>query len=223
MLLSLIAGAFAFFGLGLYEYFSLEALKEQREVLRGYVASNLIFSILIYVLIYISVTSLSLPGAAILTLAGGALFGLFLGSVIVSFSSTVGATVAFCASRFVLRDFVGRHVGKFLGAVNQGVETEGPLYLFGLRLVPLFPFFVVNLVMGLTRMRTWTFFWVSQMGMLPGTIAYVNAGTQLGSIESLGDVLSANVLLAFVSLGVLPIVAKRMLSALRSWLPKKRV
>jgi uncharacterized membrane protein YdjX (TVP38/TMEM64 family) len=215
VLLGLVAIALVFFGLGLGDYFSLEVLRDQRETLRTFVASNWVLSVVVYVLLYIAATALSLPGAAILTLAGGAIFGLVLGTIIVSFSSTIGATFAFLVSRFLLRDLIDRRFSRIASVVNRGIEIEGAFYLFGVRLVPLFPFFVINLVMGLTRMRAWTFFWVSQIGMLPGTVAYVNAGTQLASIGNINDVLSANVLFAFVLLAVLPIATKRVLARLR--------
>jgi uncharacterized membrane protein YdjX (TVP38/TMEM64 family) len=136
--------------------------------------------------IYVLVTALSLPGAAIMTLAGGAIFGFLWGTVIVSFASTIGATLAFILGRFLFRDYVQRRFGRYLKAVNEGVERDGAFYLFMLRLVPIFPFFVINLVMALTPMKTVTFFLVSQVGMLAGTMVYVNAGTQIAQIDSLG-------------------------------------
>jgi uncharacterized membrane protein YdjX (TVP38/TMEM64 family) len=137
-----------------------------------------------FFVVYVAVTALSLPGAAIMTLAGGAVFGLLWGTVLVSFASSIGATLAFLASRFLLRDWVQARFGERLRAINAGVEKEGGFYLFTLRLVPVFPFFMINLLMGLTPMRAWTFYWVSQVGMLAGTMVYVNAGTQLAGIDS---------------------------------------
>src|SRR5436190_17528809 len=161
--------------------------------------------------IYVLVTGLSLPGAAMLTLVAGALFGLLWGVVIVSFASTMGATLAFLASRYLLRDWVQARFGDKLKTINQGVEREGAFYLFALRLVPAFPFFLINLVMGLTPMATRTFFWVRQLGMLAGTIAYVYAGTQLGQFR-----ISIGLVAAFVILGIFPIVAKKVLDALKA-------
>jgi pyruvate/2-oxoglutarate dehydrogenase complex dihydrolipoamide dehydrogenase (E3) component/uncharacterized membrane protein YdjX (TVP38/TMEM64 family) len=164
--------------------------------------------------VYVVVTGLSLPGAAIMTLAGGAIFGLLWGTLIVSFASSIGATIAFLASRFIFRDTVQRRFADGLRAVNAGVEKDGPFYLFALRLVPIFPFFVINLVMGLTPMKTRTFYWVSQLGMLAGTIVYVNAGTQIAQIETLSGILSPGLLGSFVLLGLFPLLAKRIVGLL---------
>ncbi|MGW8312974.1 MAG: FAD-dependent oxidoreductase, partial [Desulfuromonadales bacterium] len=165
----------------------------------------------IYFVIYVVVTALSLPGATVMTLAGGALLGFWTALVTVSFASTIGATLAFLASRFLLRDWVQAKFGDKLKAVNQGIRREGSFYLFTLRLVPLFPFFVINLVMGLTPMRTLVYYGVSQLGMLPGTAVYVNAGTQLGQIESAAGILSPGLLVSFVLLGIFPLLAKRII------------
>jgi len=156
-----------------------------------------------------------LPGAALLTLAGGAVFGVLWGTVIVSFASTLGATAAFLIARFLLRDWVGQRFGRRLAAIDEGIKREGAFYLFTLRLVPVFPFFLVNLLLGLTAMRTWTFFWVSQLGMLAGTVAYVNAGTQLARIDSLGGILSPALLGSFAILGVFPLLARRVVERIR--------
>jgi uncharacterized membrane protein YdjX (TVP38/TMEM64 family) len=161
--------------------------------------------------IYILVTSLSLPGAAVMTLAGGALFGLVVGTVVVSFSSTIGATLACFAARFILRDWIQKKFGDKLKTVNEGVEKEGALYLFTVRLIPVFPFWLINLVMGLTSMPLKTFYWVSQVGMLAGTIVYVNAGKELGKIDSLSGILSPTLILSFVLLGLFPIITKKLL------------
>jgi len=165
--------------------------------------------------IYVAVAGLSLPGAAIVTLAGGGIFGLGWGLLLVSFASSVGATLSFLAARFVLRDAVQARFGKRLADINQGVEREGALYLFSLRLIPVVPFFVINLAMGLTNLRTWTFYWVSQLGMLAGTAVYVNAGTQLADIRSLQDVASPGLLGAFVLLGLFPLIAKAVMNFLQ--------
>jgi uncharacterized membrane protein YdjX (TVP38/TMEM64 family) len=163
-------------------------------------------------LIYIVVTGLSLPGAAVMTLAGGALFGLWTGTLIVSFASSIGATLACFVSRFVLRDWVQGKFGDKLSVINEGISKEGAFYLFTLRLIPVFPFFMINLVMGLTKMPLRTFYWVSQLGMLAGTIVYVNAGKELGKIDSLKGILSPGLIASFVLLGIFPIAAKKLIS-----------
>ena len=173
-------------------------------------------AVAIYALTYIAVTGLSLPGAAILTLAGGAVFGLLWGTVIVSFASTIGATLAFLAARFLFRDAVKSRFGERLQAIDAGVAKEGALYLFTLRLVPVFPFFVINLVMGLTNLKTQTFYWVSQIGMLAGTFVYVNAGTQLGKLESLSGILSPGLIGSFVLLGIFPLIANKIVEAVKA-------
>ena len=169
-----------------------------------------------FLLLYVVVTALSLPGAVIMTLAAGTLFGLFWGTVIVSFASSIGATLAFLVSRYLLRDWVQAKFGSRLKAFNEGVEKDGAFYLFTLRLVPVFPFFLINLLMGLTALRAFTFYWVSQVGMLIGTVVYVNAGTQLGQLESLSGILSPSLLLSFVLLGVFPLVAKKLLDVIKA-------
>ena len=201
----------AFFVLDLRQYVSLEYFQSQRATLEAFLDRNPVAAAAVYFAVYVAVTGLSLPGAAILTLAGGALFGLLWGTVIVSFASSIGATLAFLASRFVLRDWVQARFGDKLKPINAGIEREGAFYLFALRLVPAFPFFVINLVMGLTPLRTWTFYWVSQVGMLAGTIVYVYAGTQLGQFR-----VSAGLVAAFVALGLFPLAAKKALDALKA-------
>jgi dihydrolipoamide dehydrogenase len=171
---------------------------------------------LVFFVVYVAVTALSLPGAALMTLVAGAIFGLLWGTVIVSFASSIGATLAFLASRFLFRDAIQRRFGDKLRAINQGIEKEGAFYLFTLRLVPAFPFFVINLVMGLTPIPTRTFYWVSQVGMLLGTIVYVNAGTQIGQIESLRGILSPTLLISFALLGVFPLIAKKIVDAIKA-------
>ena len=147
-----------------------------------------------------------------MTLAGGAMFGFWLGLVVVSFASTIGATLACFVARFLLRDWVQNSFGDKLSAINTGIEKEGAFYLFSLRLVPIFPFFVINLAMGLTPMKLFTFYWVSQIGMLPGTMVYVNAGKELGQIESLSGILSPGLIISFVILGIFPITVKKLLA-----------
>ena len=165
-----------------------------------------------YMLIYIAVTALSLPGAVVMTLAGGALFGLWTGTLIVSFASTIGATLACFVSRFILRDWVQGKFGDKLSVINEGIAKEGAFYLFTLRLIPVFPFFMINLVMGLTKMPLRTFYWVSQLGMLAGTMVYVNAGKELGKIDSLKGILSPGLIISFALLGIFPIAAKKLIS-----------
>ncbi len=205
----------AFFIFDFHQYLSLEALKSQQAAIESYRREHLLLSIGLYVLVYVAVTGLSLPGATILTLAGGALYGLLWGTVIVSFASTIGATLAFLGARFLFRDTVNSRFGKRLKAINEGIERDGAFYLFTLRLVPVFPFFMINLTMGLTALKVWTFFWVSQLGMLVGTIIYVNAGTQLANINSLSDILSPTLLGSFVLLGVFPLLAKKIIETMK--------
>lgn len=200
------------FSSGLHNFLSLEYMKSQQQEFGNFYINNPFLTIAIYMLIYITTTALSFPGAAILTLLGGALFGLFTGTILVSFSSTIGATLAFLASRLMLRDWVQNKFGKQLKIINDGVEKEGALYLFTLRLIPAVPFFIINLAMGLTPMKPVTFFIVSQIGMLAGTIVYVNAGTQLAQIESLDGILSPSLLFSFVLLGLFPIITKKAMS-----------
>ena len=211
LLLLVVAAAAiaAFFIFDLGRYLSLDALKAQQEGLRAYAAANPLQSAAIFFAIYVAATALSIPGAAILTLGAGAVFGLWRGLLIVSFASSVGATLAFLAARFLLRDTVTRRFGDRLKAIDQGVQRDGAFYLFTLRLVPLFPFFLINLLMGLTALPARTFYWVSQLGMLAGTAVYVNAGTQLAQISSLRGILSPGLLLSFVLLGIFPLAAKK--------------
>jgi uncharacterized membrane protein YdjX (TVP38/TMEM64 family) len=209
--LVVIASAIAaFFYFGGQQYLTLDMLKSQQGRIAAFRDEHATLAIAVYGLIYIAVTGLSLPGAAILTLAGGALFGLLWGTVIVSFASTIGATLAFLAARFLFRDSIQARFGDHLKAIDQGIARDGPYYLFTLRLVPLFPFFVINLLMGLTALKTRTFYWVSQVGMLAGTLVYVNAGTQLAKIESLSGILSPALVGSFVLLGVFPLIAKKI-------------
>lgn len=206
----------SFFLFDLQRYLTLAYIKEQHEVFRQFYDSHALLALLSYMGIYIAVTALSLPGAAVMTLAGGALFGLVAGTIAVSFASTIGATLAFLVSRFFLRDYVQSKFGPKFAAIDQGIRKEGGLYLFTLRLVPVFPFFVINLAMGLTAIRTFQFYWVSQIGMLAGTVVYVNAGTQLAQISTLAGILSPKLLLSFALLGLFPLIAKRFASKLKA-------
>ncbi|CAG7857022.1 partial dihydrolipoamide dehydrogenase, partial [biofilm metagenome] len=191
-------------------------LKAKQANLEIYRNEHPVMAVLIYSLVYIAVTSLSLPGAAILTLAGGGIFGLFWSTIIVSFVSTIGATIAFLAARFLLRDWVRTHFGQRLQTIESGLMRDGAYYLFTIRLIPVFPFFLINLAMGLTAMKTWTFYWVSQAGMLAGTIVYVNAGTQLAKIDSLSGIMSPAVLGSFVLLGLFPLLARKGIEFINS-------
>ncbi len=217
LILALILGlVIAFFALDLPQYLTLDYFKSRQVAFAAYYAEHRLATIAGYMLLYILVTALSLPGAVVMTLAGGALFGLGVGFVAISFASSIGATLAFLAARFLLRDKVQRRFGERLRAINDGVRKEGAFYLFSLRLVPLFPFFLINLAMGLTPIRTWTYYWVSQLGMIPATLVYVNAGTQFGKLESLAGILSPTLLFSFALLGLLPLVSKKLLDGIKA-------
>jgi pyruvate/2-oxoglutarate dehydrogenase complex dihydrolipoamide dehydrogenase (E3) component/uncharacterized membrane protein YdjX (TVP38/TMEM64 family) len=205
----------AFFAFDLDRYLTLSYLKDQQLAFAVFYATHTVLTIVLYMAIYIIVTALSLPGATIMTLAGGALFGTGRGLIAVSFASTIGATLAFLVSRFLLRDWVQQKFGARLTTINDGVEKDGGFYLFSLRLVPLFPFFIINLVMGLTPIKTGVYYLVSQIGMLPGTFVYVNAGTQLGQLESASGLLSPGLLLSFALLGIFPLLAKKGLDMVK--------
>jgi len=212
-LIAIIIGgiaAFKVFHLG--DYLTLSYLKEVRDSIAGLYSDRPVLVIAVYFATYIVVTSLSLPGAAVMTLGGGAFLGLLTGTIVVSFASTAGATIACFVSRFILREWVQRKFGDKLARVNEGIGREGAFYLFTLRLIPVFPFWLINLVMGLTKMPLRTFYWVSQLGMLPATIVYVNAGRELAKINSLSDVLSPGLILSFTVLGLFPIAAKKLLA-----------
>ena len=200
-----------FKGLGLGHYLTLDYLKTSQERFAQLYTGHRFAVIAAYMVFYVAVTALSLPGAAVMTLAGGAMFGFWVGVVIVSFASTIGATIACFVARFLLRDWVQNKFGEKLTAMNKGIAREGAFYLFSLRLVPIFPFFVINLAMGLTPMKLATFYWVSQIGMLPGTIVYINAGKELGRIESLSGILSPGLIISFALLGIFPIAVKKIL------------
>jgi pyruvate/2-oxoglutarate dehydrogenase complex dihydrolipoamide dehydrogenase (E3) component/uncharacterized membrane protein YdjX (TVP38/TMEM64 family) len=205
-----------FFILDLGRFLNLEFLKQQQAVIDAYRDAHPLLTAAVFFLVYVAVTGLSLPGAAVMTLAGGAIFGLLWGTVIISFASTIGATLAFLASRLLFRDGVQRRFGDKLRTINDGMAREGAFYLFALRLVPIFPFFVINLLMGLTPIRTWTYYWVSQVGMLAGTVVYVNAGTQLAAIESVGGILSPAIIGSFALLGLFPFIAKKLVTVIEA-------
>ena len=211
LLVAIAALVAAFFAFDVGRYFSTDFFRSQQVAIDDYYRTRPLQTAAIYFAVYVAVTALSLPGAAVMTLAGGAVFGLLWGTVIVSFASTLGATLAFLASRFLLRDWVQEKFRDRLKPINEGVAREGAFYLFALRLVPAIPFVAINLVMGLTPIRTWTYAWVSQLGMLAGTIAYVYAGTQLGEFR-----LSVGLLAAFTILGLFPLIAKKALDAIKT-------
>jgi pyruvate/2-oxoglutarate dehydrogenase complex dihydrolipoamide dehydrogenase (E3) component/uncharacterized membrane protein YdjX (TVP38/TMEM64 family) len=216
LLLALLLLAAAFFVFDLDRLLTLQGIKDSQQRIAALLNDSWWLVAAAYFSIYVVVTALSLPGAAAMTLAGGALFGLLGGGILVSFASSIGATLAFLVSRYFLRDSVQRRFGARLKAVDEGIEREGAFYLFALRLVPLFPFFLINLLMGLTPMRAGRFYWVSQLGMLPGTLVYVNAGTQLAQIENARDIVSLPLLLSFAVLGVFPLIARHTLDRLRA-------
>ena len=209
-----VIALFQIFDLG--QFLTLEYIKSQQAAMQEFYQQNTLLTIAGFFTAYVLVTGASLPGAAIMTLAGGALFGLGLGVVIISFASSIGATLAFLVSRFLFRDTIQNKFGSNLTTINQGIEKDGAFYLFALRLVPAFPFFVINLVMGLTRLKTWTFYWVSQLGMFAGTIVFVNAGTQLAQIDSLSGILSPSLILSFVLLAILPFIGRKIVDIIQS-------
>ena len=204
----------AFFAFDLGQYASLDYLKSVHQDVVARVHAQPVWSSLIYFVGYVLVTGLSLPGAAVMTLAGGAVFGLVWGLVLVSFASSLGATIAMLIARTLLGDWVQQKYGEQLRSINAGLEKDGAFYLFSLRMVPLFPFFVINLVMGLTPLPAWRFYWVSQLGMLAGTVVFVFAGTQLAEVESLSDVLSPGLIIAFSLLGLFPLLARKTMGAI---------
>jgi uncharacterized membrane protein YdjX (TVP38/TMEM64 family) len=212
MIGAILLGILAFKYFDLSQYLTLSYIKESQQDFHTRYLAHRTLVIAAYMGIYVAVTTLSLPGAAVLTIAAGGLFGLTTGTVIVSFASSIGATLACLVSRFLLREWVQEKFGNKLSAINTGIEQEGAFYLFSLRLVPIFPFFIINLLMGLTRIRLFTFYWVSQLGMLAGTLVYVNAGKELAKIDSLAGIISPGVLASFVVLGLFPIVVKKLLA-----------
>lgn len=212
LIVALLAVVVSFFVFDLGQYLTLENLKEHQQAFERYYENNTGLTLLLYFAAYVLMAAFSLPGAAVMTLAGGALFGLGIGFVVVSFASSFGATLAFLVSRFLLRDAVQAKFREKLVVINKGIRENGAFYLFTLRLVPIFPFFIINLVMGLTPIRVLVFYIVSQLGMLPGTLVYVNAGTQLSKIQTLQDILSPALVLSFVLLGIFPLIAKSLVS-----------
>jgi uncharacterized membrane protein YdjX (TVP38/TMEM64 family) len=204
-----------FLGVNFGQYLTLENAKAQQEALNAFISQNFVFAAATYFFAYIAITAFSIPGAAVVTLLGAALFGFWTSLLLVSFASTIGATIAFLSSRYLLREWVQGKFGNKLGAINEGVEKDGSFYLFSLRLIPVFPFFLINLLMGLTPMTIARFYLTSQVGMLPGTAVYLNAGTQLATIDSLSGIVSPTVLASFALLGLFPIIAKWVMSKIR--------
>ncbi|MGQ0547612.1 MAG: FAD-dependent oxidoreductase [Betaproteobacteria bacterium] len=216
VLVGLAAAIAAFFALGGHRLLAFENIKAQQAAIEAYYAAHPWQTAAAFFAAYVAVTGLSLPGAAVMTLAAGALFGLLWGTVIVSFAASIGATIAFLASRFLLRDWVQGRFARQLRRINEGFAREGGFYLFTLRLIPAVPFFAINLAMGLLPIRAWTFYWVSQLGMLAGTIVYVNAGTQLAQIQSPRDILSPELIGAFVLLGIFPLLASKVIDGIKA-------
>ncbi|HGY9584130.1 TPA: TVP38/TMEM64 family protein [Vibrio harveyi] len=204
-----------FLGVNFGQYLTLENAKAQQEALNTFISENFVFAAATYFFAYIAITAFSIPGAAVVTLLGAALFGFWTSLLLVSFASTIGATIAFLSSRYLLREWVQSKFGNKLGAINQGVEKDGAFYLFSLRLIPVFPFFLINLLMGLTPMTIARFYLTSQIGMLPGTAVYLNAGTQLATIDSLSGIVSPTILASFALLGLFPIIAKWVMNKVR--------
>ena len=201
--------AYLVFDLG--TLFSLDNFVEKKQLITDYVDENFVLAAILYALLYVLVFAFALPVGAVLTLVGGAVFGLAWGTVLVSFASTIGSTMAFLAARYLLRDWVAQRFARRMQPIDQGIEKDGAFYLFTLRLVPVFPPALINLAMGVTSLKTWTFYWVSQLGMLAGTAVYVNAGTALGNLQPGEPILTSNLVIAFVLLGLFPLLAKRSL------------
>ena len=204
-----------FFSLDAGQYLNLDYLKAERRALTAYQHNHPLQTALIFFIAYILITGVSLPGAAVMTLAGGAIFGLAWGALLVSFGSVIGATIAFLLTRYLFHDYVQRKFGARLAPINRGIEREGNLYLFTMRLIPVFPFFMVNVLMALTPIRTLNFALVSQAGMLLPTIIFVNAGTRLAAIESPRDVFSPGLLLSLALLGLFPLLARKTVAFIR--------
>ena len=214
ILISASIGLFFYFGL--HKLLTFERIKSAQGDVEAYTNQNFVIAALAFCGVYIATTALSLPGAAILTLLSGALFGLVAGTILASISSTLGATLAFLTSRYLLRDLIKDRFSKRLDKIDAGVEREGAFYLFTIRMIPAFPFFVVNLLMGLTGIKTFTYMWVSMAGMFLGTAVYVNAGTRLSELESPSGIFSIEIILSFVALGLMPVASKKLIKYLRS-------
>lgn len=215
LLIVIVLAIIAFFFYDIQQYTTLDYIKAKQQNILEYYKQNFFFVLVLFIFLYVLVTALSLPVATFLTLVGGALFGFSTGLIIVSFASTIGATLAFLMARFLAQNYVQKNFKNQLSKINKKFKSEGSFYLFALRLVPVFPFFIINVVMGLMTIKTWTFYWVSQLGMLPGTIVYVYAGTQLAQIETFSDITSPSMLIAFALLGLFPLIAKNFIQFIR--------
>lgn len=198
--------------LNLDQYLTLSYLKESLDKFKALYENHRLMVIAGYFILYVLTTSLSLPGASPLGIAGGALFGFWTATLVVSFASTIGATLACFVSRFLLRDWIQDKFGDKIAKVNEGIEKEGAFYLFTLRLIPLFPFWMINLVMGVKKMSLFKFYWVSQIGMLPGTMVFVNAGKELAKIESVKGIFSPSLIISFALIGIFPIAVKKLVA-----------
>jgi uncharacterized membrane protein YdjX (TVP38/TMEM64 family) len=198
------------------QYLTLSSLKGSLDQLKALYENHRLMVIAGYFVVYVLTTSLSIPGAAPLGIAGGALFGFWTATLVVSFASSIGATLACFVSRFLLRDWIQNRFSEKIAKVNEGIDKEGAFYLFTLRLIPIFPFWMINLVMGLTKMSLLKFYWVSQIGMLPGTMVFVNAGKELAKIDSIKGILSPSLIISFALIGVFPITVKKLVSLYRS-------
>jgi uncharacterized membrane protein YdjX (TVP38/TMEM64 family) len=212
VLVILVAAVASFYFFGLQDYFSFEHVRNNVDAFKFIVSEHQLAAIFLFFALYTLMAGLSVPASLIMTLVAGALFGRFLGAGVAVLAATFGATLAFWSSRFLMREWVQARLGQRLGALERGLARDGAFYLFSLRLVPLFPFFVINLAMGLTPIRTWTFFWVSLVGMLPGSFLYANAGSELESLERASDVLSAGVIVSLVMLAAAPWVFRKLLN-----------
>ncbi|MDP6437817.1 MAG: VTT domain-containing protein [Gammaproteobacteria bacterium] len=208
----LLAGVF---WLDLYQYLTLEFYREQQELIQAYVRDNLLLSIVIFFAIYIGATTISLPVAGVMCILSGALFGMVLGTIVISLASTIGAVLAFLVSRFLLQDFVDRHFPKAAQIVNEGLLRDGAYYLFGLRLVPAFPYFVLNMVMGVTHIPVWTYAWVTQVALLPITLVLTNAGEQFALIRTPADIMSPTLMGSLILIGIFPLAAKKLLALIQ--------
>jgi uncharacterized membrane protein YdjX (TVP38/TMEM64 family) len=208
----IVAGPVAFYALGLHEYFAWSELRSNLDKVEQGVKENLLVALILFFLIYMLMAALSVPIAWMMTVAAGALFGRFLGGGVAVTAATCGATLAFLSSRFLLRDWVQNRFGRYLETLDRGIEKDGAFYLFSLRLVPFVPFFVLNLGMGMTPIRAWTYFWVSLIGMLPGSLLYANAGQSLAGLQSPRDILTWEVIVSFVLLGVAPLIFRKALA-----------
>lgn len=209
LLLFILLFFISFFIFDLGQYLNLTYLKSNQKYLIEYYSNNQLFVLFSFFFIYILTTALSIPGATILTLAGAGIFGFWTSIVLISLASTIGATLSFLGSRFLFKDFIQDKFQERLVKVNQGIEREGTFYLFTMRLIPVIPFFMINLLMGLTPIKATKYFWVSLVGMLPGSLLYVNAGVQLSEIETTSDIISPDIIVSLILLGVFPLAVKK--------------